>query len=311
MRIKDLLDPRSIRLNGSAENKDDAIAQIVDLMTASGKIENRNVYFEGVRAREQEATTAVGDGVAIPHCRSSSVKAPGLAAMTIADGVNYAAPDGEKVKLLFLIAAPDTKDNIHVDVLSKLSTLLLDENLIKNLLAAKSAKEFISIVDKAETEKDAESGTKTVVMNAKAKLLAVTACPTGIAHTYMAAETLEKTAVRMGCSMKVETRGASGTKNALTAKEIAEADCIIIAADTKVPMDRFDGKKVIQCKVADGINKAEKIIEEAMSGKVAQYHAEKTVSDTSGTYGKESTGHVIYKHLMNGVSYMLPFVVGG
>ncbi|MFA6856735.1 MAG: fructose PTS transporter subunit IIA, partial [Treponema sp.] len=311
MRIKDLLDPESIKLNGSAENKDDVIAQIVDLMVASGKIENRKTYFDGVCEREREATTAVGDGVAIPHCRSTSVKAPGLAAMTIPGGVDYDAPDGEKVKLLFLIAAPDTKDNIHVDILSKLSTLLLDENLTKNLLAAKTVEEFISIVDKAETAKDAEGGTKTAVMNARAKLLAVTACPTGIAHTYMAAETLEKTAVRMGCSMKVETRGASGTKNSLTAKEIAEADCIIIAADTKVPLDRFDGKKVIQCKVADGINKAEKIIEEAMSGKVALYHAEKTVSDTSGTYGKESTGHVIYKHLMNGVSYMLPFVVGG
>jgi fructose PTS system EIIBC or EIIC component len=311
MRIKDLLDPRSIRLNGSAKNKDDAIAQIVDLMAASGKIEDKKTYLEGVHAREKETTTAVGDGVAIPHCRSTSVKTPGLAAMTLPDGVDYDAPDGEKVKLLFLIAAPNTKDNIHVDVLSKLSTLLLDEDFTKKLLAAKSSEEFISIVDKAETAKDASGGAETAVTNARAKLLAVTACPTGIAHTYMAAETLEKTAVRMGCSMKVETRGASGTKNALTAEEIAEADCIIVAADTKVPLDRFDGKKVIQCKVADGISRAEKLIEEAASGRVTVYHADKASPVNSGTYGKESTAHVIYKHLMNGVSYMLPFVVGG
>lgn len=311
MRIKDLLDPRSIRLNGSAENKDDAIAQIVDLMAASGKIEDKKAYLEGVHAREREATTAVGEGVAIPHCKGPSVRTPGLAAMTLPAGVDYDAPDSEKVKLLFLIAAPDTKDNVHVDVLSKLSTLLLDEDFTKNLLAAKSVEEFISVVDKEETKKDAAGGTDTAVKNARAKLLAVTACPTGIAHTYMAAETLEKTAVRMGCSMKVETRGASGTKNELTAKEIAEADCIIVAADTKVPLDRFDGKRVIQCKVADGINKAEKLIEEAAGGKVAVYRAEKAASGDGDAYGKESSAHVIYKHLMNGVSYMLPFVVGG
>ncbi|HAH62699.1 MAG TPA: PTS fructose transporter subunit IIC [Treponema sp.] len=311
MRIKDLLDPRSIKLNGSAENKDDAIAQIVDLMTAGGKIEDKKAYLEGVHAREREATTAVGDGVAIPHCKGPSVRAPGLAAMTLPAGVDYDAPDGEKVRLMFLIAAPDTKDNVHVDVLSKLSTLLLDGDFINNLLAAKSTEEFISIVDEAETSKDAAAGTDTAVKSVRAKLLAVTACPTGIAHTYMAAETLEKTAVRMGCSMKVETRGASGTKNALTAEEIAEADCIIVAADTKVPLGRFDGKRVIQCKVADGISKAEKLIEEAASGKVAVYHAEKTAAGGGDTYGKESSAHVVYKHLMNGVSYMLPFVVGG
>jgi fructose PTS system EIIBC or EIIC component len=311
MRIKDLLDPRSIKLNGAAKSKDDAITQIVDLMAASGKIDDKKAYEQGVYAREKETTTAVGDGVAIPHCRSTSVKAPGLAAMTLPDGVDYDAPDGEKVKLLFLIAAPNTKDNIHVDVLSKLSTLLLDENFTKNLLAAKSVEEFIAVVDKAETEKDAAEKLNTTVANAKAKLLAVTACPTGIAHTYMAAETLEKTAVKMGCSIKVETRGASGAKNMLTEREIAEADCIIIAADTKVPLGRFDGKKVIQCKVADGINKADKLIQEAMSGDVAVYHAESSAETEKGTYGKESAAHIIYKHLMNGVSYMLPFVVGG
>ncbi|CEM61397.1 PTS fructose transporter subunit IIC [Treponema phagedenis] len=313
MRIRDLLDPKSISLNGFAGNKDDALNQIIDLMAASGKIADKAKYAKGVYAREEEATTAVGDGVAIPHCRSDAVKEAGLAAMTFSNGVDFDAPDGEKVKVLFLIAAPETKDNVHVDVLSKLSTLLLNEDFTKNLLEAKNIDEFLSVIDEAESEKDAQEMPHQPTENAKAKLLAVTGCPTGIAHTYMAAEALQKHAFAKGCTIKVETRGTGGTKNELTAAEIAEADCIIVAADTQVPLERFNGKKLIQCKVADGINKAETLIEKAMRGDASIYHAKNDTgaAHKSEDYKKDSVAHVIYTHLMNGVSYMLPFVVGG
>ena len=319
MKIRDLLNPKSIRLNSSAASKDEVLRELVDLMAAGGNIGDKQTYLNGVRAREQEASTAVGDGVAIPHCRSEAVVRAGLAAMTIPTGVDYDAPDGEKVTLIFLIAAPATGGDVHIEALSKLSTMLLNEDFTKNLLAAKNVEEFLAVVDAAETEKDAVSAKDTAQTTAQAAtpvtmhILAVTACPTGIAHTYMAAETLEKTAKQCGVAIKVETRGASGVKNELTAADIANADCIIVAADTHVPLERFDGKPLIQCKVGDGINKAQSLIQGALDGKYAVYHAESNGASAAAlpTDGKESVAHTIYKHLMNGVSYMLPIVVGG
>lgn len=319
MKIRDLLNPKSIRLNSSAASKDEVLRELVDLMAAGGNIGDKQTYLNGVRAREQEASTAVGDGVAIPHCRSEAVVRAGLAAMTIPTGVDYDAPDGEKVTLIFLIAAPATGGDVHIEALSKLSTMLLNEDFTKNLLAAKNVEEFLAVVDAAETEKDAVSAKNTAQTTAQAAtpvtmhILAVTACPTGIAHTYMAAETLEKTAKQCGVAIKVETRGASGVKNELTAADIANADCIIVAADTHVPLERFDGKPLIQCKVGDGINKAQSLIQGALDGKYAVYHAESNGASAAAlpTDGKESVAHTIYKHLMNGVSYMLPIVVGG
>ena len=319
MKIRDLLNPKSIRLNSSAASKDEVLRELVDLMAAGGNIGDKQTYLNGVRAREQEASTAVGDGVAIPHCRSEAVVRAGLAAMTIPAGVDYDAPDGEKVTLIFLIAAPATGGDVHIEALSKLSTMLLNEDFTKNLLAAKNVEEFLAVVDAAETEKDAVSAKNTAQTTAQAAtpvtmhILAVTACPTGIAHTYMAAETLEKTAKQCGVAIKVETRGASGVKNELTAADIANADCIIVAADTHVPLERFDGKPLIQCKVGDGINKAQSLIQGALDGKYAVYHAESNGASAAAlpTDGKESVAHTIYKHLMNGVSYMLPIVVGG
>ena len=319
MKIRDLLNPKSIRLNSSAASKDEVLSELVDLMAAGGNIGDKQTYLNGVRAREQEASTAVGDGVAIPHCRSEAVVRAGLAAMTIPTGVDYDAPDGEKVTLIFLIAAPATGGDVHIEALSKLSTMLLNEDFTKNLLAAKNVEEFLAVVDAAETEKDAVSAKNTAQTTAQAAtpvtmhILAVTACPTGIAHTYMAAETLEKTAKQCGVAIKVETRGASGVKNELTAADIANADCIIVAADTHVPLERFDGKPLIQCKVGDGINKAQSLIQGALDGKYAVYHAESNGASAAAlpTDGKESVAHTIYKHLMNGVSYMLPIVVGG
>ena len=319
MKIRNLLNPKSIRLNSSAASKDEVLRELVDLMAAGGNIGDKQTYLNGVRAREQEASTAVGDGVAIPHCRSEAVVRAGLAAMTIPTGVDYDAPDGEKVTLIFLIAAPATGGDVHIEALSKLSTMLLNEDFTKNLLAAKNVEEFLAVVDAAETEKDAVSAKNTAQTTAQAAtpvtmhILAVTACPTGIAHTYMAAETLEKTAKQCGVAIKVETRGASGVKNELTAADIANADCIIVAADTHVPLERFDGKPLIQCKVGDGINKAQSLIQGALDGKYAVYHAESNGASAAAlpTDGKESVAHTIYKHLMNGVSYMLPIVVGG
>ncbi len=320
MKIRDLLNPASIRLNTSAASKDEALRALVDLMAASGNIGDKQTYLDGVRAREKEASTAVGDGVAIPHCRSAAVLRAGLAAMTVPAGVDYDAPDGEKVTVIFLIAAPATGGDVHIDALSKLSTMLLNEGFTKNLLAAKTVDEFLLVVDKAETEKDAVLDKNTIQTgirtesSVKMNIVAVTACPTGIAHTYMAAETLEKTAVKLGATIKVETRGASGVKNELTAADIAKADCVIVAADTHVPLERFDGKLLVQCRVGDGINKANTLIQDALAGKYAIYHAQSDRSDDTNpaaSAGKESVAHTIYKHLMSGVSYMLPIVVGG
>ncbi|MGN0351556.1 MAG: fructose-specific PTS transporter subunit EIIC [Roseburia sp.] len=316
MKIRDLLAVESIELNGTASGKKEALDQMVALMAKSGKITDVETYRKGVYAREEESTTGIGEGIAIPHCKSAAVSRPGLAAMVLKDGVDFDALDGEKVHLIFLIAAPNTEDNVHLDVLSKLSVLLMEETFTEGLKNAKSVNEFLAIIDKAEAEKDAKDSVKEVIQNsgsqkeAGKKILAVTGCPTGIAHTYMAAEALEKAGKAAGCQIKVETRGSGGAKNVLTKVEIAEADCIIVAADTKVPMDRFDGKKVIQCQVSDGISKADKLIERAMKGEAPLFKADGKVEETE-SIGGESIGHKIYKHLMNGVSHMLPFVVGG
>ncbi|MCQ2527976.1 MAG: fructose-specific PTS transporter subunit EIIC [Saccharofermentans sp.] len=309
MRIKDLLAKESIKLGGSAENKQDVLNQMVDLMAKSGKISDIDTYRKGVYAREEEGSTGVGDGIAIPHCKSDAVKAPGLAAMTVPAGVEYDALDGAPVDILFLIAAPNTKDNVHLDVLSKLSVLLMNEEFTSSLKAAKTPDEFLEIIDKAEKEADEEEKPAEIASTNGKFVVAVTACPTGIAHTYMAAEALEKKAEALGVGIKVETRGSSGAKNVLTAEDIKKADGVIIAADTKVPMDRFDGKPLIQCKVADGINKAEELINKAAAGEAPAFKATGSVAAESEDKG--SIGHQIYKHLMSGVSHMLPFVIGG
>lgn len=307
MKITDLLDRRSIHLNGNPKDKKEALDKMIDLMTASGKIKDREAYRKGVYAREEEGTTGIGEGIAIPHAKSSAVSRPGLAAMVVKNGVDFDSLDGAPVELIFLIAAPDTKENVHLDVLSKLSVLLMDEGFTRSLKSASSIDDFLKIVNQAEEEKDRAGKGK----EEKANILAVTACPTGIAHTYMAAESLEKKAAELGIAIKVETRGSGGAKNILTPEEIRDADCIIVAADTKVPMDRFDGKKLIECQVADGIGKAEKLLTQAAAGDAPVYYGQKSSRDSSYEKASGGAAHEVYKHLMNGVSHMLPFVVGG
>lgn len=315
MRITDLLDKNSISLNASPADKKETLDLAVELMAKSGKLSDVEKYREQVYAREEESTTGIGEGIAIPHGKCDAVKAPGLAAMVIKNGVEYESLDGEPVTLLFLIAAPNTKDNVHLDVLSKLSVMLMDENFTTSLRNAKSVDEFLQIIDAADESAksidDRLSDTGITTEEKKGfKLLAVTSCPTGIAHTYMAAEALEKAARAADCQIKIETRGSAGAKNVLTAEEIEAADCIIVAADAKVPMDRFNGKKVISCQVSDGIGKADQLVKQAMSGNVEVFHGESSETTTAVT-GKESAAHKIYTQLMNGVSHMLPFVVGG
>ena len=307
MRIRDLLDVRSIRLDGVANDKADVLNQMVELMSKSGKINDVETYRKGVFAREEEGTTGIGEGIAIPHCKSKAVSKPGLAAMVVPDGVEYEALDGAPVNLLFLIAAPDTKENVHLDVLSKLSVLLMNEDFTNGLKNAKSVEEFMTVIDRFENEKDEE----TVEKNDGYDVVAVTACPTGIAHTYMAAEALEKKAAELGIRIKVETRGSGGAKNVLTQSDIDNAKGVIVACDTKVPMDRFDGKKVIECKVADGISKADKLINRIMEGDASVYKAAGVAKKEDTKAASGGIGHQIYTHLMNGVSHMLPFVIGG
>ena len=315
MRITELLDIRSIALDAAPKSKQETLDAAVALMVKSGKITDEDAYRAQVYAREEESTTGIGEGIAIPHGKCDAVKAPGLAAMVIKNGVEYESLDGEPVTLLFLIAAPNTKDNVHLDVLSKLSVMLMDENFTTSLRNAKSVDEFLQIIDAADESAksidDRLSDTGITTEKKKGfKLLAVTSCPTGIAHTYMAAEALEKAARAADCQIKIETRGSAGAKNVLTAEEIEAADCIIVAADAKVPMDRFNGKKVISCQVSDGIGKADQLVKQAMSGNVEVFHGESSETTTAVT-GKESAAHKIYTQLMNGVSHMLPFVVGG
>ena len=315
MRITQLLDKQSIFLSGTPKTKQEALDQVIDLMVLSGRINDREAYRKQVYAREEESTTGIGEGIAIPHGKCGAVSRPGLAAMVVKDGVDFDSLDGEPVSLIFLIAAPDTEDNVHLDVLSKLSVLMMDEDFAESLRNAGSVDEFLAIIDRADEEKksidERLSDTKTAEPSAK-KILAVTSCPTGIAHTYMAAEGIEKAAKARNCSVKIETRGSGGAKNVLTPQEIKEADCIIVAADAQVPMDRFDGKKVIACQVSDGISKAGELLDRAISGDAPVYHAAAgTQSASQGTKKSGGVGHQIYTQLMNGVSHMLPFVVGG
>lgn len=319
MTIRDLLAAESINLNGTPAGKTEALNQCIDLMAKSGKIANVETYRKGVFAREEEGTTGIGMGIAIPHCKSDAVTKAGLAAMVVKDGVDFESLDGTPAKIIFLIAAPNTEDNVHLQVLSKLSVMLMDEQFTNSLINAGSVDEFLNIIDSAEKAKDEKEAAK----EAKAKepvevkkddvfIVAVTACPTGIAHTYMAAEAIEKKAKELGYQVKVETRGSGGAKNVLTDDEIAKAAGVIVACDTNVPTDRFDGKKVIECQVSDGINKAEELIKRIASGDAPVFKASgKKEASHSSIGGKESVGHQIYKHLMNGVSHMLPFVVGG
>lgn len=319
MTIRDLLAAESINLNGTPAGKTEALNQCIDLMAKSGKIADVEKYRKGVFAREEEGTTGIGMGIAIPHCKSDAVTKAGLAAMVVKDGVDFESLDGTPAKIIFLIAAPNTEDNVHLQVLSKLSVMLMDEQFTNSLINAGSVDEFLNIIDSAEKAKDEKEAAK----EAKAKepaevkkddvfIVAVTACPTGIAHTYMAAEAIEKKAKELGYQVKVETRGSGGAKNVLTDDEIAKAAGVIVACDTNVPTDRFDGKNVIECQVSDGINKAEELIKRIASGDAPVFKASgKKEASHSSVGGKESVGHQIYKHLMNGVSHMLPFVVGG
>ena len=315
MRITDLLDSKSICLEGTPGSKNEALDQMVDLMARSGKINDLEAYRRQVYLREEESTTGIGDGIAIPHGQCDAVTRPGLAAMVVREGVEFDALDGEPVNLIFLIAAPNTEDNVHLDVLSKLSVLLMDEKFVEDLKNAKTVDDFLQIVDAADEEKpdldeSLSADTSEKESKEKCKILAVTSCPTGIAHTYMAAEGLEKAAKAQNCWIKVETRGSGGAKNVLTEQEIQEADCIIVAADAKVPMERFHGKRLIECQVSDGISKADQLIERAIRGDAPVYQAASgAVSEQTAVSG--SWGHKIYMQLMNGVSHMLPFVVGG
>ena len=313
MRITDLLDAKSISLDSAPKSKSEALDQAVALMAASGKIRDEEAYRRQVYAREEESTTGIGEGIAIPHGKCDAVSRPGLAAMVVKDGVEFDSLDGEPVTLLFLIAAPNTEDNVHLDVLSKLSMMLMDEEFTSNLRSASNVDEFLHIIDEADEEKKSVDERLADMGEAAAdqvKILAVTSCPTGIAHTYMAAEGIEKAAKAKGCFIKVETRGSGGAKNMLTAEEIAGADCIIVAADAQVPMDRFDGKKLIERQVSDGINKADELIDLAMSGNAPVYHSANASAAQPAKAGG-GIGHQIYTQLMNGVSHMLPFVVGG
>lgn len=317
MRITDLLDKRSISLDGAPRNKQEALDMAIDLMKGSDKINDQEAYRKQVYKREEEGTTGIGMGIAIPHGKCNAVDRPGLAAMVIKDGVDFDSLDGEPVHLLFLIAAPDTEDNIHLEVLSKLSMMLMDDNFTQSLKNASSVDEFMEIINKADEERldlsEQFGGSEEAPAEEKqAKILAVTGCPTGIAHTYMAAEGIEKVAKARGCFVKVETRGSGGAKNVLTAQEIADADGIIVAADTQVPMDRFNGRKVIVCQVSDGISKADELVDRVIRGDVPVYHSEHAAEQQASS-GKASggIGHQIYTQLMNGVSHMLPFVVGG
>lgn len=317
MTIRDLLAAESINLNGTPAGKTEALNQCIDLMAKSGKIADVETYRKGVFEREEEGTTGIGMGIAIPHCKSDAVTKAGLAAMVVKDGVDFESLDGTPAKIIFLIAAPNTEDNVHLQVLSKLSVMLMDEQFTNSLINAGSVDEFLNIIDSAEKAKDEKEAAKEAKEPVEVKkddvfIVAVTACPTGIAHTYMAAEAIEKKAKELGYQVKVETRGSAGAKNVLTDDEIAKATGVIVACDTNVPTDRFDGKKVIECQVSDGINKTEELVKRIAAGDAPVFKASgKKEASHSSIGGKESIGHQIYKHLMNGVSHMLPFVVGG
>ena len=343
MKITDLLKPQSILLNASPTNKADAIYTLGDLMDKGGNLSDKAEYLKAVFAREESGSTGLGDGIATPHAKSAGVKEAGLAAMVVPKGVDFEALDGQPSRLFFMIAAPESAADTHVEVLSKLATMVIDPDFKNALIQAATVDRFLELIIakeegnfdpsvegyiKTEDEKapiitDAIEAKateaiekvipKVSVDNPHYEVLAVTGCPTGIAHTYMAAESLERKAKEMGISLKVEKNGASGIKDALTAEEIEHAKCIVVASDRQVEMARFDGKPMIQTKVANGINKAEELLREAMSGTAPVYHASQADKDSANSAidASDSFGRQIYKHLMNGVSHMLPFVIGG
>ncbi|WP_294836477.1 PTS fructose transporter subunit IIABC [Eubacterium sp.] len=310
MRIIDLLKSDAIELNTSVATKDEAIDKLVALHDAVGNLADRQEYKHAILLREEQGTTAIGEGIAVPHAKSDSVKTPGLAAITVKGGVDYKAPDGKPSDILFMIAAPMDGD-LHLEILSRLMVMLMEPEFCNALRNAKTAGEFLQIIDKKESEKYPDE-VKEPVKKDGYRILAVTACPTGIAHTYMAAEALEKAGEKMGYPLKAETNGSGGAKNVLTKAEIADCDGIIIAADKNVEMARFDGKPVVKTSVSNGINKPEELIQRIVDGKAPVYHEEGgATASADDDLEKESFGHKIYKHLMNGVSHMLPFVVGG
>jgi PTS system fructose-specific IIC component len=312
MRIVDLLHKQGINLNFNPSTKEQCINELVDLMDKTGNLNNKEEYKKAILAREELSTTGIGEGIAIPHGKTSAVKKASLAAAISKNGVDYDSLDGAPAQLFFMIAVPDNSDNLHLEVLARLSTILMDEKFRTSLINSSDKDEFLKLIDKKEIEKFPEEVKGGADMSKNGyRVLAVTACPTGIAHTYMAAESLESKGKDMGVSIKVETNGSGGAKNVLTKEEIANADCIIIAADKNVEMARFDGKRVIKTKVADGIHKASQLIEEAISGKAPIYHHSGKADESSSSMENESVGRQIYKHLMNGVSHMLPFVIGG
>ena len=314
MKITDLLKKNGIAINPEVKTKEEAINKLVDLMDATGRLSDKEEYKKAVLARESLSTTGIGDNIAIPHAKTTAVKEPGLAAMILTDGIDYDSLDGEPAKLFFLIAAPEGENNLHLDVLARLSMMLMDPEFKDMLVNAKSVDEFLNLIDSKENDKlEAENKKEEEAKANKTgyRVLAVTACPTGIAHTFMAAESLENKAKDMGISIKVETNGSGGAKNVLTKEEIESAECIIVAADKKVDMARFEGKRVIQTKVANGIHKAEELLNKATSGNAPVYHHAGGSDESVDSGEKESVGRQIYKHLMNGVSHMLPFVIGG
>jgi len=310
MRIIDLLKKDAIELNTSVASKSDAIDKLVALHEKAGNLLDVNAYKDAILAREAQGSTAIGEGIAVPHAKSESVKTPGLSAITVPNGVDYEAPDGKNSDILFMIAAPLDGD-LHLEILSRLMVMLMEPDFCASLRGAKTTDEFLSIIDKKEAEKYPEEPKAEVPKKEGYRILAVTACPTGIAHTYMAAEALEKAGEKLGYPLKAETNGSGGAKNILTKKEIEECDGIIIAADKNVEMARFDGKHVIKTSVSNGINKPEELIKKIVDGKASIYHAEGDELEATDDDEKEGFGHKVYKHLMNGVSHMLPFVVGG
>ncbi|NFN95017.1 PTS fructose transporter subunit IIC [Clostridium botulinum] len=313
MRIVDLLKKQGIELNFNPSSKDECIEKLVNLMDKTGNLNNKEEYKKAIIAREAQSTTGIGEGIAIPHGKTNAVKKASLAAAVCKKGVDYDSLDGAPANLFFMIAVPDNSDNLHLEVLARLSTILMDEKFRETLINCEEKDQFLKLIDEKESEKFPEEvkETKQTSSNGTYRVLAVTACPTGIAHTYMAAESLENKGKDLGVTIKVETNGSGGSKNVLTKKEIEEADCIIIAADKNVEMSRFNGKRVIKTKVANGIHKAEELINEAISGNAPVYHHNGNGSVETENIENESIGRQIYKHLMNGVSHMLPFVIGG
>ena len=317
MRIVDLLHKEGINLNINPSDKSECINELIDLMDKTGNLNNKEEYRKAILAREDLSTTGIGDGIAIPHGKTSAVKRASLAAAVCKQGVDYDSLDGMSAHLIFMIAVPDNNDNLHLEVLARLSTILMDEGFRKSLIDCTDKDEFLKLIDEKESEKfldEVENKGEAALSSTndgRYKVLAVTACPTGIAHTYMAAESLENKAKEMGISIKVETNGSGGAKNVLTKEDIENAECIIVAADKNVEMARFNGKKVIKTKVADGIHKATELLERASNGNAPVYHHESDSSDSDEEVDGEGIGRKLYKHLMNGVSHMLPFVIGG